>query len=237
LRIFAVSDLHMPGDQNKSMDIFGDEWHHHVRKIFAAWQEEVEHSDIVLVPGDISWAMDLKDALADLNRIREQPGTIVISKGNHDYWWASISKVRQSLPPDMFALQNDHYALPCGRAICATRGWLLPGSSQFDEETDRKVYKREIGRLENSLVSAVKAGLRPYIAMLHYPPTNENGTSTGFTDLLDSYSVPICIYGHLHGDDHKLAFQGRRAGTNYRLVACDAIDFRPIQVASILETC
>lgn len=234
LRVFAIGDLHLPGGQDKPMDVFGDAWLDHPRRIAAAWRELVEHEDVVLMPGDLSWAMTLEEAREDLAYLGELPGTVILIKGNHDYWWGSISQVRRALPPNVRAIQNDHVPLPGGGAICGTRGWTVPGTAGFTE-ADEKVYLREIQRLELSLKSAARAGLAVSCAMLHYPPTNERHEPSGFTELLERHGVPLCVYGHLHGQARRGALTGERRGVRYELVACDAVGFRPVQIGEIGE--
>lgn len=230
MQIHAIGDLHLPGGQEKPMDIFGEGWLDHPKRVRAAWIERVDQNDLVLVPGDISWAMTLEEASEDLAYLGSLPGTIVMIRGNHDYWWQAIGRVRQAAPPNVFALQNDHYALPDGTAICGTRGWDHPGPDSTAH--DVKIYDREVVRLELSLKSAVRDGLRPRIVLVHYPPTTKDGKKTPITDLLERYGVELCVYGHLHGPARKNGIRGVLRGITYHLVACDAIDFAPVLVAS-----
>lgn len=231
VELYAIGDLHLPGGQDKPMDIFGEGWLDHPARIRAAWRERVTDDDLVLVPGDISWAMTLEQAQEDLAYLGSLPGSIVMIRGNHDYWWSAIGKVRKALPERVFALQNDHYPLPGGRAVCGTRGWDLPHSAT--EAHDTAVYRREVGRLELSLQSAVRAGLEPYVVMLHYPPTWADGRRTEITDLLEQYGVSLCVYGHLHGASRRGAVQGTLRGVTYRLAACDAIGFAPLHLLTL----
>lgn len=231
MQIYAIGDLHLPGGQDKPMDVFGEAWTDHPLRIKEAWSARVGEDDIVLVPGDISWAMTLEEAAEDLTYLGSLPGRIVMIRGNHDYWWQAIGRVRSALPANVFALQNDHYALPDGTAICGTRGWDLP--SDTSDPQDEKVYARELIRLELSLQSAASAGLRPRIVMLHYPPTTRDGTKTPVTDLLEKFAVELCVYGHLHGPARNGGVRGLLRGVTYRLVACDAIGFTPVPVAEV----
>ena len=147
-RIFAIADLHLPGEKDKSMDIFGPHWEGHFEKIKADWALKVDDEDIVLIPGDISWAMTLEGALEDLFSIGELPGYKVLLRGNHDYWWSSISKLRSVLPDKMYAVQND--ALLIGDyVICGSRGWAITEGETA--EADKKIYERELMRMEMSL--------------------------------------------------------------------------------------
>jgi predicted phosphohydrolase len=231
MAIWAIADLHLSHDRAKPMDIFGPCWENHAEKIAANWRRLVGGDDLVIVAGDISWAMQLSEAAADLNWIASLPGRKLLLRGNHDYWWSSISKVRAALPPGMAALQNDHYVFE-DWAICGSRGWICPGEEGFDSEHDEKIYRREIGRLELSLESARLAGRERIVAALHYPPFNRQGSPSGFTELLERYGVSYCVYGHIHDEGRDRLFQGERGGVNYIFVAADGVDFTPVPVIS-----
>ncbi|MDO5299207.1 MAG: metallophosphoesterase [Clostridia bacterium] len=226
MSIFAIGDLHLPGGDKKPMDIFGPHWENHFARISEDWRARVDDGDIVLIPGDISWAMQLDAALDDLREIARLPGTILILRGNHDYWWSSLTQLRTNLPAGMHAVQND--AFDGGAAVfCGTRGWSIPqtGTSAQDE----KLYKREALRLEMSLRAAQQmAGGRPIIAMMHYPPLLPETLRAGteFTRLLTAYGVQRCVYGHLHGQSVQRGFCGVYNGVQYDLVSCDALGFR-----------
>ncbi|NLC51733.1 MAG: hypothetical protein GX764_05445 [Firmicutes bacterium] len=226
MAIYALADLHLSFSMEKPMDIFGPEWTDHPQKIATRWQETVSEQDLVIIPGDISWAMRLEEAKKDLDWLATLPGVKLLLRGNHDYWWQSISRLRKALPQRIFALQNDFF--PWGRwAICGTRGWICPGEKTFEDTRDLKIYRRELLRLELSLQSAVEEGYDTIIAALHYPPVNSKHQSSGFTELLKRYGVQFCIYGHLHAEGHAQVLTGCHEGIHYRLVAADAVGFRP----------
>lgn len=228
VRIFAIGDLHLPGGQEKPMDIFGGRWADHPRRIAANWRERVGPGDVVLVPGDLSWAMTLEEAAEDLAYLGELPGETVLIRGNHDYWWSAIGKVRRALPPNVLAIQNDHVVLPDGSALCGTRGWDLP--TPASDPHDVKIFEREVQRLRLSLESAARAGLVPRVVMLHYPPMVGSPQPNAFTELLEGFGVELCVYGHLHGAGRYAAVEGVHRGVEYRLVACDAIGFAPVRL-------
>lgn len=230
MNVYAIGDLHLPGGQDKPMDIFGGAWTDHPSKIREAWREVVSDEDVVLVPGDISWAMTLEQAADDLAYLGALPGRIVIIRGNHDYWWDGIGKVRRALPAGVSAIQNDHVMLTDEWAVCGSRGWVVPGGSGWDEQRDGPIYKREQQRLRLSLESGVKAGARHIIVMLHYPPVNDRHEPSAFTDLMDEFPVVHCVYGHLHGAAQRGALTGTHGGIKYHLAACDAIGFRPLLI-------
>lgn len=229
MRVFAIGDLHLPGGDVKPMDVFGPHWANHFERIAEDWRARVEPEDAVLIPGDISWAMQLADAARDLERIGALPGQIFILRGNHDYWWASLTQLRACLPPNMRALQND--AAACGPYVfCGTRGWTIPPEEGADAQ-DVKLCRREELRLEMSLKAAQKiAQGRPVVAMMHYPPVTLERMETGFARLLSAYGVTRCVYGHLHGASARRGFCGALSGVRYDLVSCDALGFRLLDV-------
>lgn len=223
MKVFAIGDLHLSGAVDKPMDIFGSAWEHHARRIAHAWRAVVSPEDLVLIPGDFSWAMQLQQARVDLEYLEALPGVKVMIRGNHDYWWNSVSKVRAALPPSVRVIQNDCFSM--GELhIAGTRGWVCPGSAGFAPE-DQKIYDREVGRLALSLQRLPVGGRR--IAMLHYPPLNEARAPSGFTALLEQYGVEIVLYGHLHGKSCRGGFEGTREGITYHLVSADHIGFAP----------
>lgn len=227
MRIWGISDLHLSFSTNKPMDIFGDNWTDHAAQMASAWDRLVSDEDIVLCPGDLSWAMRLEEARLDLEWIGNRPGTKILGRGNHDYWWSSISKVRAALPPKCFALQND--AIDIGEwIVCGSRCWAAPGALDYTE-ADQKIYERELGRLEISLKAgqAIANG-KPLLAAIHYPPFTAKQAPTGFSELLEKYDVKLCVYGHLHGErSHRTAMQGSVNGIEYHLIACDHLNFIP----------
>ena len=226
MRIYAIADLHLSLASEKPMDVFGEAWRDHAERIERNWREMVRENDLVLIPGDISWAMQLTAALPDLSFIGRLPGKKILLRGNHDYWWSAIGRVRASLPAGMRALQNDSF-VEGGVGICGSRGWLCPGSSNFSAD-DEKIYQRELDRLTLSLRSLPETETK--IAMLHYPPFSDRDRSSGFTELLEQAGVQIAVYGHLHGEANRYAFEGEKNGVVYHCVAADKLNFMPKQI-------
>ncbi|MGI6176221.1 MAG: metallophosphoesterase [Christensenellales bacterium] len=222
MNIYAIGDLHLPGNDQKPMEVFGEQWKGHWEKIKANWIHSVGPNDAVLIPGDISWAMRFEDALDDIQEIGKLSGYKVLMRGNHDYWWSAITRLRESLPEGMYALQNDHVDLGA-YVIAGTRGWACPPGLSANDE---KIYLREASRLELSLRSAYQAANgREIIVMMHYPPFNDKQAPSAFTDLIDGYGIQYVVYAHLHGDSLKNAFEGRIRQTEYMLVSCDYLGF------------
>jgi len=229
LSIFAIADLHLPGGDIKPMDIFGAHWADHFERISQDWRSRVKDDDIVLLPGDISWAMSLPDAIPDLKAIGELPGKKVLLRGNHDYWWSSISRVRDALPENMYAVQNDCVCID-DTVICGTRGWNLPGEQTTAD--DMKIYQRELLRLNMTLTQARRmAADRPIVCMMHFPPLTEAVRDSGFVELLQQFGISDVVYGHLHGAGLKTAFKGEYRGIRFHLVSCDGLGFRLYQLA------
>lgn len=230
MKLYAIGDLHLPGGDDKPMNVFGDHWDGHFERISADWRARVTADDLVLIPGDISWAMQLDPARPDLQAIAALPGRKVILKGNHDYWWTSITQVRAAIGETMRAVQND--AVDLGEVVvCGSRGWLIPTQDTPLSAEDEKVTARELIRMEMSLQAAAKmAQGRPVVAMMHYPPLYDMERDTAFTQLMEKYGVHTVVYGHLHGAGIRVAYNGAYNGVNYRLVSCDSLSFELAEI-------
>ncbi len=231
MRLFAIGDLHMPGGDDKPMDVFGSQWDRHFLRISEQWRETVGEEDVVLIPGDISWAMQLENALPDLLEIAALPGRKILCKGNHEYWWSSIGRVRAALPENMTALQFD--AADLGKCVvCGTRGWSYPTERSPLSTEDEKIFARETQRLEMALERAdAQAGDRPVLVMMHFPPRMAEDPETPFTRILEAHrNVRTVVYGHLHGAAFAAGFAGMCRSIRYVPVSCDGIGFRPLEI-------
>ena len=228
MNVFAISDLHLSAVDDKPMDVFGAHWENHFERICLDWLNRVSEEDIVLLPGDLSWAISLTAAVPDIERVGKLPGKKVLIRGNHDYWWSSISRVREALPEGMYAVQNDAVRLG-DVTFCGTRGWILPCEG-WDAD-DEKIYKRELGRLNMSLERAKHlAESGKIVCMLHYPPLTEANPDTDVTRLLEESGIRHVVYGHLHGSALKGAFRGEHNGVTYHQASCDGTDFKLISI-------
>ena len=221
--IYAIGDLHLPGGDDKPMNVFGPHWEGHFERISQDWKSKVRDEDVVLIPGDISWAMQAQEAVQDLEAIGALPGRKILLRGNHDYWWCGISRLRDMLPKGMYAVQNDAMLLE-NTAFCGTRGWTLPGNGTTPE--DEKIYRRELLRMEMSLERAVNLGAERLVVLCHYPPLGENGAETPLSSLLERYPVDDVVYGHLHGASLRGASTGLYRGIRYHCVSCDGLNFQ-----------
>ena len=230
MKIYAISDLHLSLCGDKPMDIFGEKWGGYLEKIEYDWNSKVSETDVVLISGDISWAMQLENALIDLEFLNKLKGSKIIIRGNHDYWWQSISRLREKLPSNVIALQND--AVKIGDYIfCGSRGWAVEGSPEFTEQ-DVKLYNRETERFRLALKNAEKLRLNgeKLIALIHYPPFNIRRENSNFTALFEEFKVDKVVYGHLHGKDAKPYYRINKNGIEYILASCDLVDNKLVEV-------
>ncbi|SFC86415.1 metallophosphoesterase [Clostridium uliginosum] len=228
MALYTISDLHLAFNLEKPMDIFGDNWINHCEKIKNNWINKVKKEDTVLIAGDISWSLKESDSKYDLDWIDSLPGRKIISKGNHDYWWGSISKLNVMYENTKF-IQNNFYSYE-KYAICGTRGWTCPEGDKYSLK-DKKIYDREQIRLRLSIEAAKKNGFEDIIVMLHYPPTNEKFEKSAFTEIFKEYKVKKVIYGHLHGPSLQgNLLEGNVDGIEYIVSSADYIDFCPKKI-------
>lgn len=245
MAVWALADLHLALNvPDKKMDYFGEPWVHYTEKIQDHWQTLISSKDLVLLPGDISWAMRLEDAAVDLQWIHQLPGTKVMIRGNHDYWWSSLSKVESILPPSMHLIQNNAFNWN-EYSIAGARLWDCdqfsfnsyidfkenPRAKKLTETEEnpqeiQKIFQRELGRLELSLKALDKdASVR--IAMTHYPPLSADLQESPATKLLEKYHVQTCVFGHLHNVKKNTPLFGSKNSIDYFLTSCDFLDFKP----------
>ena len=222
MKIYAISDLHLDDTGSKPMDVFGPVWQGQKGDIVeSARALEINNDDLVLIAGDISWAMRLKEAKVDLAFLSQIPGKKIILKGNHDYWWSSLSKVKEILPENVFPIQNNAYKF--GKyVICGTRGWEHNEGKNYTPE-DEKIFYREGERLALSIKEAKKLQTdgEEIICMMHFPPFNFKREDSIFTKQIEDAGIKTVVYGHIHNN-----FKGRDAitsknGVDYYLTSCD----------------
>lgn len=230
-KIFAISDLHLGFSCSKPMDVFGARWENHEEKLYNNWQSIVKEDDIVLVAGDISWETYVSRAVLDFEFINKLNGTKIITKGNHDYWWETLSKLNKFLDENHFDtikfLHNTNVVFG-DTVICGTKGYPETEGVPSTEE-EKKLYLREITRLQNAVSDAKKTGAEKIIVMLHYPP----GTDSEFAKILKEAKADYCIYGHLHGGTFGAVTRGNVGGVEYRLTSSDYLNFSPIEIIEI----
>ena len=232
MAIYAIADLHLSLNTDKPMDIFGANWENHSEKIKKDWTEKVKETDIVLIPGDFSWETYLEDTYKDFEFLNSLPGRKILLKGNHDYWWTTLTNIKNYLKENNFntidILFNNSFEFE-NFVIAGTRGW------DYTKTSERKIIEREIGRLELSLKDAKKKNEdKDIIVCMHYPPISRNYLDNEFERkilyLLKEYNVKRCIYGHLHGTSHSGAITGIIEGIQFDLVSADYLDFKLLRL-------
>ena len=234
MAIYVIADLHLSFEQDKPMNIFGDNWENHAQKIRKNWEEVVKEDDYVILPGDFSWATYLDDTKKDFEYLNSLPGNKILLKGNHDYWWTTVTNMKKFLKENNFKnidfLYNNSYCIE-NKILVGTRGWNI-----LDNEKESKMIKRENARL----ILSIEDGIKKYgtekeiIAFFHYPPitisNKYKNEESDFTKTLEKYNIKKCYYGHLHGNSHKDAVEGDVDGITYRLISADYLNFNLVQI-------
>lgn len=243
MRLFVIADLHLSeGDKvDKPMSRFGQRWENHVQRLREAWEAQVSREDTVLIPGDISWAMHLRDAEADLRLIDSLPGEKILMRGNHDYWWGTLSRLRRFAEEKGLSslrfLQNTAEAVGENMVVAGTRLWLWPDDSRF-AKADNKILDHEKERLERSLEAALpwqKEG-RELLLITHYPPFGKNLGASDFTALIRDSGAKQAFFGHIHQSDSPYNFRRKEIdGVSYSLVSADCLNFQPLEVRPLME--
>jgi len=235
MKIFAVSDLHLSINNPKPMDIFGGAWDNYLPALVANWERKIGADDVVLIGGDISWAMSLEGALPDLNFIGALPGKKVLLRGNHDYWWSSVSRIRSVLPTGVYVIQND--AVRFGRAVIfGTRGWTIPEPGTVQNEEDAKILNRELERARLSVAAMQKIRQEGDITVFltHFPPFNSRALPSPMTEIITASGAAYAVYGHLHGKTIKTLKNAGLEGVRYLIASIDQINNDPICVAQVI---
>ncbi|MBR1884670.1 MAG: metallophosphoesterase [Clostridia bacterium] len=224
MALYGISDLHLSFGVDKPMNIFGKVWDNYEEKVKVNWKKKVKDDDFVIIAGDISWGMHLVESIKDFEFIHSLPGKKIILKGNHDYYFASKTKMEKFFKDnhmdEFYVLQTN--AIDIGDyIICGTRGW---GEVEGEKELDEKIIKREAIRLRLSLDEAVKlrgenVGKKIVLAM-HFPPFLKE-----FQDVINEYDVYKCVYGHLHGYGHTKVKEGKIGNVTYVMIGCDYTGF------------
>ena len=228
MSVFAIGDLHLSLGYDKPMDIFKG-WDNYTDRLTENWNRVVSDNDTVIIPGDISWAMTLDGAKQDLEYINNTlKGDKIILKGNHDYWWNTVSKMNAFLGEngfDRIRILNNNAYLVEGISVVGTRGWINDDGS----ECDAKVLNREAGRFRMSVAEGIK--LRgELVAFIHYPPIYNGEKNEYILSVIREYGIKKCYYGHIHGPGHRYAFQGEYEGTQYKMISADYLGFMPIMI-------
>ena len=230
MALYTIADLHLPLGIDKPMDVFGGAWTGYVERLEYNWQRKIKEGDTVVLPGDFSWATYLEQSERDFEFLNRLNGRKILLKGNHDYWWTTMNKLVSFAAGRGFCsiefLQNNSFIYG-NTAICGTRGWVNPSSDGFGAD-DKKIYDREVMRLELSLKTAKNCG--EIYVFTHYPPLSVQRTENDFTRMMRSYGVTKCFYGHLHSASHKNAVNDVVNGIEYKLVSADYLQFDPLLI-------
>ena len=227
MSLYAIGDLHLSLSANKPMTVFGEQWENHTEKLRDGFSR-LTSDDLTVLCGDLSWGMGLTETKEDFQFIDSLPGKKIILKGNHDYWWSTASKTKRFFAENgiesIDILHNNCFYYG-DYALCGTRGWFY--EEEKGGEHDKKIMLREISRLETSLKAA---GEREKLVFLHYPPVYLKYECPEILALLKEHGVKLCCYGHIHGKGCRLAFNGWRGGTEYKLVSADHVNFTPVKL-------
>ena len=234
MAIYTIGDLHLSFHENKPMSIFGENWEGHEEKIKNDWTKKVQENDLVVIPGDFSWSTYLKDTVQDFDYLNKLPGKKLLLKGNHDYWWTTVTSMRNFVQENYFEnidfLYNNSYEYE-NYIICGTRGW-----SSTEDGEDKKLLKREALRLELSLQDGIKnyGKEKKILVFMHYPPINNSNLiqneTNDFIRIMQKYNVKRCYYGHLHSNSIQEAVEGKHFGIDFKLVSADGVDFKLVKI-------
>lgn len=242
MSIWALADLHLAKSiPSKNMAVFGPIWESYMDKIEEAWRGCIGPEDLVLLPGDISWAMKLEDALIDLEWIHQLPGTKLLIRGNHDYWWSSPKKMSEKFPSSIHFIQNTAFHWK-DVAIGGSRLWDTPeyrfdAYVHFQKNENKKkepidsgpIFERELERLALSL-KQINPSASLKIAMTHYPPISADLRPSRTSAILQEFGINLSIFGHLHNLKKEAKLFGEEGGIRYILTAADYLDFKPIRL-------
>ena len=238
MSLFVMADLHLSHSVNKPMDIFGTRWTDYVTKIKKNWSSIVTDEDTVIIPGDITWAIDYDEAYEDFKFINELPGKKLLGKGNHDYWWGTLTKNRAFTQKYGFDtidfLYNNAYKIE-DYIVCGTRGWYVDEKLQSGNTKDveyKKIVSREAQRLKLSLDEAVKLreNDEQILVFFHFPPVFNTFVCDEFVEILLEYGIKNCYFGHIHGT-YNVPRTLTYKGINFSLISSDFSNFIPMIVA------
>jgi len=229
MALFAISDLHLPLGVNKPMDIFGKHWDNYVERLRKNWTDVVAEGDTVVLPGDFSWATYISESKADFDFLNSLPGRKIILKGNHDYWWTTLNKMKEFIRENNYDniefLQNNSFEYK-DVSLCGTRGWQTPQPNLTGE--DKKIYDREVLRLELSIKNAKNPD--NIIVFTHFPPILKDYRENEMVSMMNKYGIKQCVFGHIHSSGIKNVVEGNIQGIQYQLVSCDYREFIPVKI-------
>lgn len=240
MSLYVISDLHLSTNQttNKSMEKFGTKWKDYHAKLEKYFKAIINEDDIIVIPGDISWAMTLEEATSDFKFLNSLPGTKIIGKGNHDFWWSTVTKINSFFEENEIKtiklLHNNAYLLDdC--IICGSRGWFYDEKQQktVGDVDYEKIVAREAQRLEISITEAIKLKNEnpslPILVFLHFPPVYADCVCDKILDVLKKYNIKNCYYGHIH-NNYSIPRQFTFDDITFTMVAADYLNFAPMPI-------
>ena len=234
MSIYVIGDLHLSFSADKPMDIFGMNWENHAEKLKENWISKVKENDTVILPGDFSWATYLEETYKDFEFLNSLPGKKILSKGNHDYWWTTVTSMKRFLKENHFEnidfLYNNAFLIE-DKIITGTRGWINTWKSQ----DNYKILKRENERLKISINKGISefGEDKEIITFIHYPPfykESEVPEEIDFTKTLKKNNIKKCYYAHLHGESHKDAQEGVFDDIEFKLISSDYLNFDLLKI-------
>ena len=235
MSLFVIADLHLDTQSNqKSMEVFGNRWQNYVNKIYKNWTNLITETDTVVIPGDVSWALNLKESVYDLRWIDSLPGKKIILKGNHDFWWATNSKMKKFFEENdinsITVLNNNAYETE-NFIICGSRGWFTDRSMQTAAQNVdyNKIINRELIRLKMSLEEAKNLSAsngNEILVFLHFPPVWGDFRCTEILELLTEYNIKRCYFGHIHSN-YTAPSEFIDSNIHFKLISADYLDFIP----------
>ncbi len=230
MAIYTIADLHLSFSEDKPMSIFGENWKGHSQKIKENWNKKVKQEDTIVLPGDFSWSTYLENTYKDFEYLNSLPGKKILLKGNHDYWWTTLTSMRKYLKENNFKnidfIYNNSYLVE-NKILTGTRGWNL-----LETENSNKMINRESIRLKLSIEDGIKkfGKDKEIIVFMHYPPITQTNNNLEFIKIIKQYNIKRLYYGHLHGKSHKDAIEGDIQGINFKLVSADYLNFDLIKI-------
>ena len=240
MSVYVIADLHLCTDNaSKSMEVFGNRWKDYQNRIATNWNKLVSDDDTVIIPGDISWALTLEEAVSDIKFLNSLKGNKVIMKGNHDFWWTSVTKMNALFAElgisNIRILHNNALAVE-NYIIAGSRGWFVDPSVQtknVNADFD-KVNNRELIRLKISLDAANKLNneqedKKDILAFFHFPPVWSDFKNEGIIELLNEYGIKKCYFGHIHGN-YSTSGSFFEGGINMNLISADFLNFVPLHI-------
>ncbi len=236
MALYAIADTHLSQSSGKPMTVFGPRWSDWTQKLCRNWTDKVRESDTVVIAGDISWAMTADEALEDLKLLDRLPGTKIIGKGNHDYWWGTVKKTEDFMRKNGICTIKLLYnnSIPAENAvICGCRGWYTDKKTAPENADYGKIMAREAARLERSLKHAEEN--YPELdkkVFFHFPPVFGDFVGEEFVDILLRYGIDRIFFGHIHGK-YDIPPETEYKGIRMKIISSDYLEFSPLRIDGV----